>query len=44
VGVDPRLYADVLVLAVAEWAAEPALPRRHAGLAALLSCVPVIKE
>jgi hypothetical protein len=43
-GVDPRLYADVLVLAVAEWAAEPALPRRHAGLVALLSCTPAIKE
>jgi hypothetical protein len=42
--VDPRLYADVLVLAVAEWAAEPTLLRRHAGLAALLSCTPAIKE
>jgi hypothetical protein len=42
--VDPRLYADVLLLAVAEWAAEPTLLRRHAGLAALLSCTPAIKE
>jgi hypothetical protein len=44
VGVDPRLYADVLVLALAEWAADPSLLRRHAGLAALLSCTPDIKE
>ena len=42
--VDPRLYADALVLAVAEWAAEPSPARRYAGLAALLSCTPAIKE